>query len=334
MTHRALLMAKPLPRLVDLHSDWLLQYVPDTGGHPPDVVARAITAWPQGEGYLGAVSAAVLAVRGDDDSFANRPDPWRALADMLARVEAEFAGRLLLGPDDLARWKDDPNGLAWGVMAIDGFDGLIRSPADLDRLPGLFERGVRIFRPVRTAANLLGGSSESGDDRGLTDLGRGFLETLMAASRAEARPILDLSGLNAASFAEVLSWIEADGDRLDRLQVMSRRVDPPQSLHRFRAIGGMIGISVSPPDHDSTDAVRRAIEAVAQVPFRGRSGHEGIGLATGFLGLERTLPGLASAGEVIAWTMANFEEATALAILQGNAEAFLTRSVARRGGFS
>ena len=52
--------------------------------------------------------------------------------------------------------------------------------ADLSRLPRLFEQGVRLFQPVYTVTSLLGGSSSPDDDRGLTDLGRSFLEALLA----------------------------------------------------------------------------------------------------------------------------------------------------------
>ena len=121
--------------------------------------------------------------------------PLVGLASLLTRIEAEFAGRLLIGPEDLARWRDDPDGLTWGLIGVEGFDSLVRTPDDLNRLSALFNRGVRLFQPVYGPANGLGGSSAAGDDRGLTDLGGEFVEALLDLNPESLgpRPILDLA---------------------------------------------------------------------------------------------------------------------------------------------
>ena len=136
------------PRMIDLRVDWLAQYAPDTALLGPEARDLAARDLPRIEGYLGATSLAVLALGRCNADWLRRDDPWRSLDDLIARAEAEFAGRLLYGPDDLARWRDDPHGLTWGVLAVAGFDALVRSPADLDRLPALFARGVRVFQPT------------------------------------------------------------------------------------------------------------------------------------------------------------------------------------------
>ena len=138
-----------------------------------------------------------------------------------ARIEAEFPGRLLIGPDDLARCLDDRDGgLCWGVIGVEGFDAARpRTPAtcDLEHLPGWFARGVRVFQPVYTASSVLGGSSAPGDDRGLTDLGLAFLQALADLEGAAARPVFDLAHLNPKSAAEALDWFEADPVRPARV---------------------------------------------------------------------------------------------------------------------
>src|SRR5512135_515613 len=206
-------------RLIDLHTDWLLQYAPETTIFDPALCARISGRLGQAEGYLQGTWAAVLSCYRSADDWARQPDPWAALGALLTRIEAEFPGRLLIGPADVARWHDDPEGLCWGLIGIEGFDALVRGPGDLDRLPRLFERGARLFQPSYGPTGVLAGSSAEGDDRGLTDLGRAFLETLadLADDDGGARPLLDLAHLNPKAAGAVLSWFEADAGRSRRL---------------------------------------------------------------------------------------------------------------------
>ncbi len=177
----------------------------------------------QSEGYLTSTSTAVLACYRRLEDWENQADPWRALGDLIARIEAEFPGRLLIGADDHARWEDDADGLCWGVLGIEGFDALIRSTADLDRLPGLFERGVRVFQPLYSATNVLGGSSTPGDERGLTALGRSFLSVLgELGTNGGPRVGFDLAHLNPTSMADALDWFETQDTRSDST-LQSRR---------------------------------------------------------------------------------------------------------------
>ena len=53
---------------------------------------------------LSATSAAVPSCYRRAADWARQADPWAALGALIARVEAEFSGRLLIGPDDHARW--------------------------------------------------------------------------------------------------------------------------------------------------------------------------------------------------------------------------------------
>lgn len=327
--------------MIDLHCDWLLQYVPEATcfdpAHYSDVRARL----GQSEGYLQTTRAAVLACYRSEEDWASQADPWRALGDLITRIEAEFPGRLLIGPADFARWEAEPDSLAWAMIGIEGFDATIRMPADLDRLPALFDRGIRLFQPVYSPTSVLAGSAGEGDDRGLTDLGRAFLQTLVDLDLEPAgpRPLLDLAHLNPIAAADVLSWFEADSDRCDRLLPLYShgalrhdgctrpRAITPENLARLRALGGMMGFSVSPPFYHSAEQLRQGIETAAALPFRGCAGYEGIAIGTDFLGVSRTLPGLSNAPELGAWIRSTFDAHAARMLLHDNARGMLRRAV-------
>jgi membrane dipeptidase len=327
------------PRLIDLHTDWILQYAPETTVFDPALYPTVPDRLPQSEGYLHGTWIAVLSCYRNADDWASQSDPWSALGALLTRIEAEFPGRLLIGPADLARCLDDPEGLCWGMIGVEGFDALVRGPGDLDRLPGLFARGVRLFQPSYTATGVLAGSSAPGDDRGLTDLGRSFLDVLsgLGADSDGPRPLFDLAHLNPQSASDVLDWFESDGDRASRvIPVYSHgalrhdgfttpRAITPESLGRLRALGGVIGFGVSPPFYASPGEIKAGIEAAAAIPFLGREGFEGIAIGTDFLGVSRTLPGLGNVPEVVAWITSTFDAGTASALLQGNARSLVER---------
>lgn len=331
------------PRLIDLHVDWLLQYATEITLFDPDLYAGTTSRLGQVEGYLGATSVAILSCYRRAEDWARHDDPWRALGELLTRYEAEFPGRLLIGPDDLERWRRDQAGLTWGVLGVEGFDALIRTTADLDRLPALFARGVRLFQPAYTEGSLLAGSAMPGDDRGLTDLGAAFLATLaeVAANAGGPRAIVDLAHLNPRSAADVLSWFESDAERVRRLiPVYSHgliRDDAhgipcaltPEALQRLRALGGVVGLT--PAFYDDAGSFAAAIEAAAAVPFEGRAGFEGLAIGTDFLGVDRNPDGLGSAPEIIAWLTHRFSPPVAQALIQGNGERLVERIVGAIG---
>ena len=337
-------------RLIDLHTDWLLQYAPETTVFDPALYPSIPQRLGQAEGYLQTTWAAVLSCYQSANEWERQGEPWRALADLITRYEAEFCGRLLIGRGDLDRWLLDRDGLAWGMIGVEGFDALVRSNDDLQHLPRLFERGVRLFQPVYSATSVLAGSSAEGDDRGLSALGVSFLETLAALAEPAGgpRPIVDLANLNPTSAGDILAWFEADEARTDRLiPVYSHgalahegfakpRAITLENLLRPAQLGGVVGLGVTPPFYDSPAALKASIEAAARMPFRGQAGFEGIAIGTDFLGVDRTLPGLANAAEVVAWLESAFDAETALAIAQGNALRLLKRVLGadeRRLGF-
>jgi len=250
------------------------------------------------------------------------------LGDMLARYEAEFAGRLLFGPEDLARFGSEPaDGLCWGMLGVVGLDFLVRDAADLVRLAGAFDRGVRVFQLVEGPDNLLGGSAGAGDERSLSELGlavlNGLLEIAPPVGHTGARPVVDVAGINAIALAEVLDWFEIDPARAERLVllsscgplgglapertgIMGRTAAAHENLRRFRDLGGVIGVSPGPPAVASAEALRETIEAIASIPFLGRPGYDGIGVGTNFLRLSALLPELRDVARLTGWLVRTF----------------------------
>jgi membrane dipeptidase len=327
-------------RLIDLHCNWALQYACESSQydaqHYGDIPARRS----QLEGYLTGTSAAILPCARRTADWATQQDPWQALGEMVARYEAEFSGRLLYGPEDRARWRAEPfDGLTWGVLGIGGFDALVRDVADLQNLPSLFARGVRVFQLLATQTSVLGGAAESGDDRGLSDLGRMFLERLVelapSAARVGPRPILDIADLNVRTTADVLNWMEStQAARASLLLVRSygslnlpnvpaRDESLWENLVRMRSLGGVIGLSIGPPWFEMIKDLRDAIERLAEVPFCGRTGYEGIGIGTEFLDREQSFPDLEDVDGVLKWLAGRFPPDIAQQLASGNARALL-----------
>lgn len=342
-------MASPL-RLIDLHCDWLLQYAAETTVfdptyYPEIVQARAERSpyFRQAEGYLQGTSATVIACFRNADDWASQPDPWQALGTLIARIEAEFSGRVLIGPAEHERWRDDTDGLCWAMIGVEGFDALIRAPGDLERLGALFERGVRVFQPVYEPTSLLAGAAREGDDRGLTPFGREFLDRLAGlAPPGGSMPILDLAHMNPRAAADTLDWFEADAARTERLiPIYSHgavendgfrhpRALSHDNLKRLRALGGTVGFSLSPPFYATAELLKRSILEAAELPFRGQPGVAGLAIGSDFLGVDSTLPGLGNAEEVVAWITSEFDPETAGLLRSGSAAALLARASGSR----
>ena len=190
---------RPRPmRLIDLHTDWILQYAHGDHGVRPCPLSRRHSA----PGHRPRVTCRGPRRRSSPAIAATDGlgEPGRSLGrlgELLARIEAEFSGRLLIGPDDLARCARRSGGPLLGRDRCRG----LRRPGS--REPGgprpagplCSTRGVRLFQPVDTPAALLAGSSAPGDDRGLTDLGAGLSPTLA-----------DLGGLEPSGPRPCSTW--------------------------------------------------------------------------------------------------------------------------------
>jgi membrane dipeptidase len=333
-------------RLIDLHCNWALQYAGETCHYDAAAYADVRMRLDQVEGYLTGTGIAVLACGRRAGDWTRQPDAWKTLGEMIARYEAEFSGRLLIGPDDVTRWNaEPPDGIGWGILGVEGFDALVRQPADLDRLPGLFRRGVRVFQLVETEASALGGAAVRGDDRGLSELGRAFLDRLEGLSRSSGPsgpcPVVDLADLNFRTTDEILAWFESDPTRLDRLLLVRSHgtIETPrravvtglsaENLPLFRALGGVVGLSPGLPFFDSPEGFRAGIEAIAAVPFRGLAGYTGIGMGTDFLNLEQTLPHIENVSRLTDWLAANFTTDVAASLIRGNACTLLAQAAGK-----
>jgi membrane dipeptidase len=322
-------------RLIDLHCNWALQYACETSQYDPALYSDTRERLRQVDGYLSETSVSVLTCGRRAADWALHRNPWSTLADMIARYEAEFSGRLLLGPDDVHRWRSEPKGgICWGMLGVEGFDFLVRENADLDRLPALFERGVRVFQLVEARSSKLGGSAEPGDDRGLTVLGRDFLDCLLdlapPAGQPGPRPVVDIADMSTAGALHVLEWFEADSSRKERLSLLrshSGLTGPLANVARFRAIGGVIGLSVGPPHFSSADELRRAIDLLASNTFDGREGFEGIGIGTDALNLTSSVDGLDNVSRITAWLSETLGPEPAQLIACGNATGFVEKAV-------
>jgi hypothetical protein len=309
------------PRLIDLRAEWLVQYAPETTLFDEDAAEVARREMPRVEGYLGATSLAVVMV----GSGSHAGDPWATLGDRIARVEAEFCGRLLTGPDDVARWRDDPHGLTWGIMGVAGLDALIGSTGP-SRLGALLDRGVRVLQ-------IASGAEE---DRGLTDLDLMFLDDVTEWV-GMPRPILDLAGMGPRRASGTLSRFKGDEGLRGRVGLM-RSFGPivgegegGEILRRLRALGGFVALGASSRSFETAEALRAGFDAVASMPFAGRIGHEGIGVATDLFGGGASLKGLETAPALAAWVMRSFDPPIARALLRGNAEAAFSGSDPRPG---
>jgi len=284
------------PRFIDLRIDWLLQYAPETSLFGPEARERAARDLPRIEGYLGSTAMAVLAIGRDPEDWARRSDPWRALDDLIARAEAEFSGRLLIGPDDLSRWRDDPHGLTWGLLEITGLESLITTDADLERLPALFERGVRVFQTGALSVERV----------------RSLLGVLLSLDGGP-RPSIDLAGMSREVMDETLDWFEAEPERARRVIPFRSHGPIDDEAKRLRALGGFAGLGVSSRSFDSAEALRLAIDALG----------DGVGLATDAFGGGEPLSGVETVPDLQGWAIKAFGIDRARAILRGNAEAWV-----------
>ncbi|MBV8486633.1 MAG: membrane dipeptidase [Planctomycetaceae bacterium] len=336
-------------RLIDLHCNWALQYVGESSQYDPTLYPEVPGRLAQLEGYLSDTAAAVLFCGRTARDWERQDDPWRTLAEMITRYEAEFPGRLLASPADAARWGREPeDSMCWGVLGVEGFDFLIRTPADLNRLAALFDRGVRVFQMVATSALALGGVADLDLDHGLSSLGRAFLDCLAELAPEPGspgpRPILDLTKMGARTMGDVLSWFESDPARPGRVLLICSRADvllpsrpgrpnlTQTELVRFRALGGLLGLGAGAPEVESAAAAGEVIELLTAIPWKGKAGCEGIGIGTGFLEVEAPAAPLASACRLTEWLAATFPSEIATAIAGGNARKLLLEAAGKTAG--
>lgn len=283
------------PRMIDVRIDWLVQYAPETTLFGPESVAIAGRDLPRIEGYLGATSAAFIALGHPPKTWAILPDPWGSIDGLLTRTAAEFSGRMLQGTEDLKRWKDDPQGLTWAVVELAGLSALVRSTDDLNRLPVLFERGVRVFQPGAISSERV----------------PPLIEVLSNLSGGRAS--LDLAGLSPDGLQVALDWYDADPGRVRRLPPIRSFGGIDDVARRVRDLGGLVGLGVSSRAFESAESLRLAVEELG----------DRVALATDIFGGGSGLSGLETVPQIQEWALKSFGEGRGRAILRGNAESWI-----------
>ena len=270
------------------------------------------------DGYLLGTSLAVLVCARKPEDWSGQPDAWGSLGLMIARYEAEFAGRIIRDAGDVARWRSSPpDGLCWGVLGVAGFDFLVREADDLDRLPALFERGVRVFQPV---------AGECGRPRRVGGAGRrsradrpgpglpGAARRAGGGRRRGPRPILDLAGMNAATMADTLRLARRGAGSRGGAAPRRRATGRPaigtllddsspdaRNLRELRSRGGVIGLTPGLPGCETPEELKRLIERSPESlrgPIRVTRGSPSAATCWAWIG---PCAGLESAREIARW---------------------------------
>ncbi|QDV32646.1 Zn-dependent dipeptidase, microsomal dipeptidase [Tautonia plasticadhaerens] len=316
-------------RLVDLAVEWLDQYAGESTVFEGEARPGIRDRLGQVEGYLSATEIAVVWF---GPEAGDRANPWGTAGDRMARVEAEFSGRLLAGPEDFGRLDAEPEGgLTWAVAGLRGVTGLLRTEEDRPRLGGLLDRGVRAFRLEGRVER----PPSAEDDRPLRDEERsaiGALASLAVANLAGASsPMVDLAGLPPRASGEALAWIESTGAPLVPIVSLGGSAGGtiaglrPGDFDRLRSLGGVVGLGIGRAFHPDAEALGRAIEAISA-----RGGLDGVAIGTGYLGVEEPIAGLGTAGELLEWLAGRFDAVTAGGLASGAARAGIGRAVSGR----
>lgn len=302
----------PPARLVDLGIDWLRQYAGESTLYEAKVAPWPADRLAEVDGYLSSTVVALVWINPDPDSAG--PTAWASVMDRFARVEAEFAGRLLVGPADLERLDAEaPGSLTWAVVGLRNMAGLLESSDAADRFRILHRRGLRAIRPAADSLERLGAAI---DEPG----GPGLLIDLTGQSDRAASEFLDRIGTHGRDEGPIVPIATLAPSTSGHPEGLGAAV-----LGRLRDLGGLIGLRLRAVEPLGPDALAATIDTIASVPFRDRPGFEGIGLATDFLGEGRAIAGLDRAEAVLDWLASRYDRERASAIAAGNARRAIAR---------
>ncbi|RUL89007.1 Zn-dependent dipeptidase, microsomal dipeptidase [Tautonia sociabilis] len=309
-------------RLVDLAVEWPLQYAGESVGIDEASYPGVRGRLAQVEGYLSATAIALVWF---GPSPEGGEDPWAEVSGLMSRVEAEFSGRLLSGPDDLGRLDREPaEALTWAVAGLRGAAAICRSEGGTDRLEALIGRGVRAVRLV----GLVDRPAGSTDDLGLGESDRELFAAL--AGLGGPRILVDLAGLGPRAAGEAIASCGESGGELVPIVSLGTLQDgkagglSAEDFERLRSLGGVVGLGMGRPFVAGADALAREIDA-----FASRTGGvDGLAIGTGFLGVEEAAEGLGTAPAVLSWLAGRFDEETSARLASENARATLNRAIA------
>ena len=272
-------------RLIDLRINWLLQYVGEITTFDPNDYPDVKPRLDQIRGYLQDTRAAIVTCDRSPSDWAKQTDRSKALADVVARVEAEFPGRILIGPTDRARFEAEPESLCWVIL---------QTTSDVEPLADWFDRGVRVFH--------------------LTD--PDHLDLLASLGSADGpKPAVDLGGLTSTGQDEALTWFEADPSRRSRLFPILTTATGQHPLQRLRALNGLVGLDLGPTAED--------LAATIGLLLADPSSHAGIAISTNFLERPSAASELATVEAILQWLTTRFGQPVAESIAHTNAMALI-----------
>ena len=295
-------------RLADLSIDWLRQYAGEsTLPEAPDGADAIRPRLGQLDGYL-TTTAVALAWFGP--SIGGSGDPRAEAGALMARIEAEFAGRLLVDRDDLGRFDREPPGaLSWAVAGLHHAETLLTLDGGLAAIQRLIGRGVRA---------LAFDHPETPIDRRIE-----AIDAIADRLRDEGGPtlMLELSGLIPEAAVAILDRIESDPGT--GLVPITRKEPPtPELADRVRRVGGLVGLPIVGGAAGGLGRLDASIRALLD---GSSSGVDGLAIASGFLesDLSDDLPGTAEA--ILEWLDDRFDPDSARRLAFGNVRALLGR---------
>lgn len=313
-------------RLVDLGLAWTEQYAPEIELYHPSVVEEVQPALARLDGYLSATDLAFVLLTADPGRMGVKAGPVEAfVGHQLARVEAEFSGRLILNQESLRLLARQPRDhLTWALVGLSSAgDLLTRAEDHLPALRRWMDRGVRLIgldRPLH--------AGPAGDPDWVSQA----LNLLVGSQDPERRLAVDLGGLDLPEREQALAWFEGPSGRSSGLAVLATRVRLSSASHpagpglirldqaaRLGALGGLVGLSVLP----GPETVADTVEALKNAGF-GPGDPGALGLSTDFPRSLADSPS-ATADGLRVWARERFGPSDAAWLLGGAARAWLGR---------
>jgi hypothetical protein len=285
---------------MDLGIAWLEQYAAELELFAPPVSSAAMDQLGRLDGYLSSTDLAFIFLTADPSKAPGEVEPF--VREQLARLQAEFPGRLVRAAADLATMAREPRGhLTWAILGLEHagawLDGIEQR---LETLALWIDRGVR----------LIGLDGATAITQALDRL-----ESLASGNR---RIAADLGHLTPTERDQALGWFEEGGRSIG---VVATRIawpdeiDPGQAA-RIGKLGGLLGLR---PTAD-LDSLSAAIEALRDLGF-GPGDAGAIGFASDF----PRAGAAGTTGELATWARGRFGPSDAAWLMGGSARAWLGR---------
>lgn len=308
------------PRPIDLCIRWTAQYRGETLPVTPALDSEHTERF---EGYLTSTRAAFVF----NDSAALQPGKSSALTldNWLARVSAEFCGRILAVASDLARFRNEPDGLCWAVIALDRTFALDTRQHTPERLAELIMRGVRLFPLL----------CQEEDPPEAVQRALALIQTAAADTR---RPIaVNLTALAPSVRAAALAQFESNPEPPHTLipVISPTGVHPndpethetlsPATVQRVQRLGGAVGLTCDARHFPSVDLFRATLTACNPTDPDCEHTAGGLAYASNLSEIERSPAGLDRPEQVARWAWKTLPESVAQAYLAGVAESLIAR---------